>query len=133
MKDGECIAILKNRHQLRVSINITTNDAALLTCISNDYGYENVFRKPVEMFADEGDVLIATSSSGKSENILNGTLVARKLGGHVVTLSGFKLDNPLRSMGDFNFFVPNEDYGPVETIHLSIIHCILDSIIVLKA
>jgi len=112
---------------------VTFNDAALLTCLSNDCGYENVFGKSVEMFADEGDVLIATSSSGKSENILNGTIAARKLGAHVVTLSGFKLDNPLRSMGDFNFFVPDEDYGPVETIHLSIVHCILDSIIVLKA
>ena len=111
---------------------IAFNDAALLTCISNDCGYENVFKKPVEMFADEGDVLIATSSSGKSENILNGTIAARKLGAHVVTLSGFKSDNPLRPMGDINFFVPDEEYGSVEVIHLSITHCILDSVIALK-
>jgi D-sedoheptulose 7-phosphate isomerase len=108
------------------------NDAALLTCLSNDCGYENVFGKSIEMFADRGDVLIAISSSGKSENILNGIRAARKSGTHVVSLSGFKPDNPLRSMGDFNFFVPNGEYGPVEIIHLSIAHCILDSIINLR-
>ena len=108
---------------------IAFNDAALLTCLSNDCGYENVFGKSVEMFADEGDILVAISSSGKSENILNGVYAARKQGAHVVTLSGFKPDNPLRSMGDINFYVPDEAYGSVEILHLSICHCILDVII----
>jgi D-sedoheptulose 7-phosphate isomerase len=112
---------------------IAFNDAALLTCLSNDCGYENVFGKSVEMFADEGDILVAISSSGKSENILNGVYAARKQGAHVVTLSGFKPDNPLRSVGDINFYVPDEEYGPVEIIHLSITHCILDAIIDLKS
>ena len=112
---------------------VAFNDASLLTCISNDCGYENVFGKSVEMFADEGDVLVAISSSGKSENILNGVRSARKMDAHVVTLSGFKSDNSLRSMGDFNFFVPDEDYGPVEIVHLSITHCILDSVVDFKA
>jgi D-sedoheptulose 7-phosphate isomerase len=112
---------------------IAFNDASLLTCLSNDCGYENVFGKPVEMFADEGDILVAISSSGKSENILNGVRAARKMGAYVVTLSGFKSDNPLRSMGDYNFFVPGGEYGPVEIIHLSITHCILDSVLDLKA
>jgi len=113
--------------------SVSFNDATLLTCLSNDCGYENVFGKSVEMFADEGDVLVAISSSGRSENILNGVRAARKAGAHVVTLSGFKSDNPLGSMGDINFFVPDEDYGPVEIIHLSILHCTLDSIIALQA
>tara|TARA_Y100001936_G_C15936567_1_gene592353 strand:+ start:382 stop:978 length:597 start_codon:yes stop_codon:yes gene_type:complete len=111
---------------------VAFNDAALLTCLSNDCGYENVFGKSVEMFADQGDVLVAISSSGKSENILNGVRVARKMGAYVISLSGFKSDNPLWVMGDFNFFVPKEQYGPVEIIHLSIMHCILDSIIDLR-
>src|SRR5204862_375130 len=51
---------------------IAFNDVSLLTCIGNDYGYPFVFEKPIEMFADPGDVLIAISSSGKSDNILNG-------------------------------------------------------------
>ena len=112
---------------------VTFNDPALLTCLSNDCGYENVFGKSIEMFADEGDVLIAISSSGKSENILNGVRAARDKGAKVVTLSGFSPDNPLRFTGDINFFVPSGDYGPVEVIHLSITHCILDAIIALRS
>ena len=108
---------------------VAFNDAALLTCISNDCGYENVFGKPIEMFADEGDILIAISSSGNSENILNGVYAAKAKGLKIVTLSGFKSDNPLRSNGDINFFVPDSYYGPVEVVHLSIGHCILDAII----
>ena len=108
---------------------IAFNDAALLTCLSNDCGYENVFGKSVEMFADEGDVLVAISSSGQSESILNGVRAAKKLGVHVVTLSGFSSDNPLRHMGEINFYVPDSAYGPVEILHLSVCHCILDVVI----
>ena len=108
---------------------IAFNDAALLTCLSNDCGYENVFGKSVEMFADEGDILVAISSSGQSESILNGVRAAKKLGVHVVTLSGFSLDNPLRRMGEINFYVPDSAYGSVEILHLSVCHCILDIII----
>jgi len=108
---------------------VAFNDAALLTCLSNDCGYENVFGKSVEMFADEGDILVAISSSGKSKNILNGVREARKRGAHVVTLSGFGSDNPLCGMGDINFYVPDGTYGAVEILHLSICHCILDVVI----
>jgi D-sedoheptulose 7-phosphate isomerase len=105
------------------------NDSSLLTCISNDYGYEHVFEKPIEMFADEGDVLFAVSSSGKSENILCGVRagIAKKC--RVITLSGFDEDNPLSSMGDYNFYVPSHVYGYVEVLHHSICHCIMDKII----
>lgn len=105
---------------------IAFNDSSLLTCISNDYGTEFLFEKPIEMFADPGDILMAISSSGRSANILKGVQAAQKKGCRVITLSGFKAENPLRSMGDFNFYVPAEKYGPVEILHHSICHCILD-------
>jgi D-sedoheptulose 7-phosphate isomerase len=108
---------------------IVFNDSSLLTCLGNDYGYEYIFEKSIDMFADKGDILIAISSSGKSENILRGARSARKKGCKIVTLSGFKEDNPLSSMGDFNFYVPAQSYGPVEIIHHSICHCLLDVII----
>ena len=112
---------------------IAFNDSSLLTCISNDYGYKHVFEKPIEMFADTGDILIAISSSGKSENILNGVKAARVKNCHIITCSGFETNNPLRNLGDLNFFVPSKDYGPVEILHLSILHCIVDCIIELKS
>lgn len=105
------------------------NDASLLTCIGNDYSFEQIFAKPVEMFADEGDVLIAISSSGKSANILNGAKAARQQKCTIITLSGFRPDNPLRAIGDINFYVSAQDYGPVENAHHFICHCIYDIIL----
>lgn len=108
---------------------ISFNDSALLTCISNDYGYEHVFEKPIEMFAGAEDLLIAISSSGKSENIIRAALAARKRKTKVITLSGFNRDNPLRKLGDINFYVPAKEYGYVEVIHHFICHCMGDMII----
>lgn len=107
---------------------ISFNDGAQLTCISNDYGYRHVFEKPIEMFASSGDVLVAISSSGKSENILFGVRAARLKECKVITLSGFDEDNPLSSLGECNFYVPSKLYGYVEVIHHSICHCLIDTI-----
>lgn len=103
------------------------NDSSLLTCVSNDYSYEEVFAKPIEMFADAGDILFAISSSGSSKNILNGVKAAIDKGCKVVTFSGFNPENPLRTLGDVNFYVPAFSYGFVEILHNLIIHEILDS------
>jgi len=108
---------------------ICFNDSSLLTCISNDFSYQHVFEKPIEMFADKGDVLIAISSSGKSENILRGADAAKKKGCHVITMSGFKPDNPLRNKGELNFYVPSDSYGYVEITHLTLCHCMVDMIV----
>lgn len=109
---------------------IAFNDTSLLTCVGNDYGYPHVFEKPIEMFADPGDVLIAISSSGKSENILRGVKMAQSLNCQTITMSGFKTDNPLRSLGEVNFYVPSlESYGFVEIAHLAICHSMIDTII----
>jgi len=105
------------------------NDSSLLTCISNDYGYEHVFEKPIETFAEANDVLIAISSSGQSENILLAVKAARAKGAKIITLSGFDKDNPLKKSGDVNFYVPVLEYGHVEVIHLALCHCLVDVII----
>ena len=105
------------------------NDSVLLTCVSNDHGYPYVFEKAIEMFADPKDILVAISSSGKSENILRGTLLAKERGLSVITLSGFEAENPLRQTGGINFYVPVSHYGFVEVIHHSICHCWIDVII----
>jgi len=109
------------------------NDAPLLTAVSNDLGYQHVFERPITTFADEGDVLFAISSSGRSENVLRGVQTARTKGCGIVTLSGFDTDNPLCSLGDMNFYVPSQNYGPVEIIHHSICHSILDVIMLTRS
>jgi D-sedoheptulose 7-phosphate isomerase len=106
------------------------NDPSLLTCIGNDFGYKHVFEKPMEMFAEQGDMLIAISSSGSSENILLGVDAARKKGLSVITFSGFEGDNPLSTKGDVNFYTPCRAYGPVEVLHQLLCHCILDTVMI---
>lgn len=106
------------------------NDSSLLTCIGNDFGYKHVFEKPMEMFAEQGDLLIAISSSGSSENILLGVDAARNKGMSVITFSGFEGDNPLSAKGDVNFYTPCRAYGPVEVLHQLLCHCILDTVMI---
>lgn len=105
------------------------NDSSLLTCISNDYSYDQVFEKPIEMFAESGDVLFAISSSGNSKNILNAVNAAKAKNVFVITLSGFSSDNALRQLGDVNIYTPHHDYGVVEVSHVAIIHSLLNDYI----
>lgn len=107
---------------------LTFNDSSLITCLSNDLGYEYVFEKPIEILAKNGDILFSISSSGKSKNILNATLKAKKKNCFVVTLSGFNKNNPLRRLGNLNFYLPSYSYGYVEIAHLAICHCIVDKV-----
>lgn len=102
------------------------NDGAMLTCLGNDYGYEYVFAKQIEFHARSGDLLTAISSSGGSKNILNAVESARACGCNVLTLSGFKSDNPLRRLGDYNLYIDSMEYGFVEIGHLILCHAILD-------
>lgn len=104
------------------------NDGAQLTCLGNDFGYEFVFEKPIQCFAEKGDLLIAISSSGKSKNILRGIDAGSAKGCKIVTMSGFGNDNPLRQKGDLKFYVPSSSYGFVEIIHLAVCHAALDNL-----
>ena len=105
------------------------SDPSLLTCLANDLGYENVFAAPTETYADKGDIYVAISSSGQSPNILKAAAAALKKGCTLVTMSGFKADNPLRKMGGLNFYVDSSVYGVVETAHSAICHSVVDCVI----
>lgn len=105
------------------------NDPCFLTCMANDFGYENVFSKQILPIAEEGDILAAISSSGKSQNILRGVQVAKEKGCRIITMSGFKPNNPLRKKGDINLYIDSESYRFVEACHYFYWDLILDMII----
>jgi D-sedoheptulose 7-phosphate isomerase len=102
------------------------NDGAALTCMGNDFGYEEVFAGQLRAHARKGDTLFAISSSGCSENILRAVAVARSRDCSVVTMSGFKPGNPLRALGDVNFYIGTCEYGLVEVAHTAMIHAVVD-------
>jgi len=104
----------------------TLHDSSLLTCLANDYGYENAYAQALAQMALPGDVLIAISSSGRSMNIRNAAAQLWGKGGTVITLSGFAADNPLRTLGDLNVWVDSTDYGMVEVGHQFILHHLSD-------
>lgn len=106
----------------------TLHESSLLTCMANDYGYENAMARMLDLVLNPGDVLIAISSSGKSANILNATSKAKNKGAYCITLTGFSSSNPVRESGDLNIWVDSNDYGLIEVGHQFILHHISDRI-----
>lgn len=104
-------------------------DSSVVTCMGNDYGYEEVFSRQLVAFMSEKDLLVAISSSGNSMNIVNAIDVARQKNGEVITLTGFKADNKIRHMGDYNVYVGIEHYGIVESVHNLLLQQVVDTIL----
>ena len=96
---------------------VNFNEADLITCFANDYGYENWVAKAIEFYGDEGDIAILISSSGKSPNMINAAVQAKSMMIPVITLTGFEQDNPLRQFGELNFWVDSRAYNVIENIH----------------
>lgn len=94
------------------------NEADLITCFSNDYGYEKWIEKTIEFYADKKDIIILISSSGKSKNMINACKAARrKKIEKIITLTGNKQNNPLSKLGDINLWVDSNIYNHIENIH----------------
>lgn len=102
------------------------HELPFLTALTNDHGYECVFDRPIELWADPSDTLVAVSSSGESPNILRGVKSALDRGCRIVTMSGFKPTNRLRQLGELNVYVPAPSYGYVELTHSVLAHCLTD-------
>ncbi len=111
---------------------INFNEADLITCFANDYGFEQWVVEALVAYADPGDLVILISSSGQSRNLINGAIQARKMGLKLVTLSGFDKENPLRKFGDVELWVNNSSYNIVEMTHHIWLVAIVDYIIAFK-
>lgn len=98
-----------------------TTDTSALTAIGNDYGYDQVFSRQVEGVAEEGDVLIAISTSGRSANILRAVEVAKARGTRVIGLSG-KSGGELHKAADISLVVPSNVTARIQEMHIVIGH-----------
>ena len=108
---------------------VNFNEADLITCFANDFGYENWLDKAIEYYADKGDIGIFISSSGKSLNIINGVKKAKSMELETITLSGFDMNNPLSKLGDNNLWVYSKSYNYIEMTHHIWLLAIVDYII----
>ena len=106
------------------------NDASTLTCLSNDFGYENWVSFCVEKYGREGDHAIFISSSGNSANMLNGYACAKERELQTIVLTGFEENNKLKLLDNSNgFHVSSKCYNVVETCHQAILLGIFEEII----
>lgn len=134
-KDKGCIYILGNGGSSAVASHIvndlsntaklhasTLHEPTLLTCFTNDYGYDKAYALILERAATSKDCLIVISSSGASQNMLEAAKQMKRIGGAVFSLSGFSSENALRQLGDINCWLDSSDYGVVEIGHLFLLH-----------
>lgn len=103
-------------------------DNAVTTCMGNDYGYEYVFSRPLEFLGQENDLLVAVSSSGNSQNIVNAIQTADEKKMETITFTGFRIDNRAKQLGMINVYVPSGKYGIVESIHNLMLQQVVDMI-----
>ena len=109
---------------------INFNESDLITCFSNDYGYDKWVSKAIEFYGDPGDVLIVISSSGQSKNMILGCDTAfEKKFSSIITFTGFNSENPLRSKGNINLWISSSAYNYVENIHQIWLLAVVDLII----
>ena len=109
--------------------SLTFNDPALITCTANDYGYRDVFARPLCAVARERDVLMAISSSGMSDNIVGAAEAALENGLDLITCSAFAEHNRLQTLpATLAFHTPTENYGQAELTHGALLHAAIDGL-----
>jgi D-sedoheptulose 7-phosphate isomerase/D-glycero-D-manno-heptose 1,7-bisphosphate phosphatase len=103
-------------------VSLTTN-AELLTAVANDLGYQDVFAYQLQCQADPGDVLVAISSSGRSENIVRALTWAREHALHTIAITGFD-GGQARVLAEVCIHVDCANYGVIEDLHQAIMHAL---------
>ena len=103
------------------------SDPSLMTCMANDFGYAEVYARPLARLARPGDALVAISSSGNSDNILACAAVAKQMGLGLITLSAFSDTNRLwNAEADISLYLPVTLYGLAEVGHEALLHAAIE-------
>lgn len=121
---AELVSRFKLERKGLPAIALTTN-TSVLTAIGNDYNYDCIFEKQVEAFGQEGDILIAISTSGNSNSIIQSIIKAKDLGLKTISFLG-KNGGTCKDYADINFIVPSDDTPRIQEAHIMIGHIICD-------
>ena len=107
---------------------ISISDPSHITCAANDYGFENIFSRYLEAHGNNGDVLLAISTSGNSANIINAAKTAKQRQMKIVVLTG-NGGGKLADISDVEIRVPHDGYSDrIQEIHIKIIHSLINFI-----
>ncbi len=118
------------RERLPLAAIALTTDTSILTAVGNDYGYVDIFAKQVQGLGRPGDVLLAISTSGNSDNVINAIKIAHEREMRVVALTGKgggRIAELLREE-DVHLCVPHDRTARIQEVHLLILHCLCDGI-----
>jgi D-sedoheptulose 7-phosphate isomerase len=102
-------------------------DAAVLTCIANDYSFEEVFERQVRGFVRAEDMVIAFSTSGRSPNVVRGLAAAREVGATTVLFGGGRGGEALEH-AELALLIPSETTARVQELHVFFLHVVLDRV-----
>tara|TARA_B100000941_G_scaffold77590_1_gene52951 strand:- start:4531 stop:5100 length:570 start_codon:yes stop_codon:yes gene_type:complete len=109
---------------------VNFNESDLLTCFSNDFGYEKWVEKAIDFYSDTGDTLILISAGGNSPNMVNAANFAKKNKiNKIITFTGNDENNKLSRLGDINFWVDSKAYNLIENTHQILLLSLVDLII----
>ena len=104
-----------------------TTDTSALTALSNDFGFESVFARQVVALGGPGDLVVGISTSGDSENVVEGVLAAKRIGAHAIGLCG-ESGGRLAELVDVAVKVPSVDTARIQEGHIAVIHAICEVI-----
>ncbi len=121
---AEFVGRFKKERKAISALSLTTN-TSILTAISNDYGFKNVFSRQVQALGKKGDLLIGISTSGNAENVILAVRMAKKIGIKTVGLTG-KDGGKLAKISDISFVVPSNDTAHIQEAHILIGHILAE-------
>ena len=104
-----------------------TTDTSVLTAMANDLGFDCVFARQVEALVRPGDVVVGLSTSGNSENVLQGLRAARECGATTVGLTG-RDSSTLKDVADVCFCAPSDNTPRIQEAHITVLHAICEAV-----
>jgi len=104
-----------------------SSDASVLTCIGNDFGFEQVFSRQVEGLVCSGDMVVAFSTSGRSENVVRGLAAAHERGATTVLFGGGD-GGAAVNHADHRFVVQSTDTARIQEMHVLMLHIVIERV-----
>lgn len=121
---AEFIGRFQKERKSLPAISLTT-DTSILTSLGNDYGFDIIFARQLEGLGVDGDIALAISTSGNSQNILEAVKVAKGKGIHTISFTG-NGGGRLASLTDIAIVVPSKITARIQEAHISVAHCICE-------